>query len=400
MKKLLFSLLFISGAVTSLGAHAAFSSVSCSGLAGASGCGACFQQTSPIYTCNPHQASCSKEMINSMSDTATNIAGWGKFMRQAYPGTIAMARVQNTTSWSAQNASSEMFELTPQFYSPAPAVGQKWYQLATSGYYGHYLPVGTSVKWTQLKSNGWIRPDIAQPGTSRTSPAYKVTFTPRLYINATEFIDHSQCVFFYVRFCGDGIKDSDRGEQCDDGNMNSGDGCSNICQPETTVNPVCNNLTVSPTSVINGGNITYTCTGTNVTSYSITARDANNNIVGSSTSAAGGLILPANPLGTYTISCFVNGQITTPSSCQKTVTNTTNPTPQIDIDKRDANNADLDGSIGNDTQTVTSGTAAVFKIRVTNNGTEDLRNIVPLWRSRTELCRKCHTPLEFPKYME
>jgi uncharacterized repeat protein (TIGR01451 family) len=315
-------------------------------------------------------------MINSMSDTATNIAGWGKFMRQAYPGTIAMARVQNTTSWSAQNASSEMFELTPQFYSPAPAVGQKWYQLATSGYYGHYLPVGTSVKWTQLKSNGWIRPDIAQPGTSRTSPAYKVTFTPRLYINATEFIDHSQCVFFYVRFCGDGIKDSDRGEQCDDGNMNSGDGCSNICQPETTVNPVCNNLTVSPTSVINGGNITYTCTGTNVTSYSITARDANNNIVGSSTSAAGGLILPANPLGTYTISCFVNGQITTPSSCQKTVTNTTNPTPQIDIDKRDANNADLDGSIGNDTQTVTSGTAAVFKIRVTNNGTEDLRNIV------------------------
>lgn len=46
-------------------------------------------------------------------------------MRQAYPGTIAMARVQNTTSWSAQNASSEMFELTPQFYSPAPAVGQK-----------------------------------------------------------------------------------------------------------------------------------------------------------------------------------------------------------------------------------------------------------------------------------
>ena len=246
--------------------------------------------------------------------------------------------------------------------------------------------------------------------------------------------------------------------------MNSGDGCSSVCQPEVT--PICNNLTVTPTSVVNGGSITYTCTGTNVSSYSIIARDPNNNIIASSTSAAGGLILPASPLGTYNISCFVNGQVSTPASCQKTVTNTTvvepvctnltvtptsvvnggnvtytcsgnnvtswsiqfsrpdgsifqtlttptgsvtipssptgiytakcfvngqtstpevcqktvtntpNPTPQIDIDKRDANSADLDGSIGNDTQTVTSGTAAVFKIRVTNNGTEDLRNLV------------------------
>ncbi len=246
--------------------------------------------------------------------------------------------------------------------------------------------------------------------------------------------------------------------------MNSGDGCSNTCQTEVT--PVCNNLTVTPTSVVNGGSITYTCTGTNVSSYSIVARNPNGTIIASSTSAAGGLILPASPIGTYSISCFVNGQVTTPASCQKTVENTTvnepictnltvtptsvvnggnvtytctgnnvssysvqfsrpdgtifqtlatqngsvtipatptgtytakcfvngqvttpatcqktventtNPQPQIDIDKRDANSADLDGSIGNDTQTVTSGTAAVFKIRVTNNGTEDLRNLV------------------------
>ena len=46
-------------------------------------------------------------------------------MRQVDPGTIAMARVQATTSWSAAEASSQMFELTTDFFTPAPAVGQK-----------------------------------------------------------------------------------------------------------------------------------------------------------------------------------------------------------------------------------------------------------------------------------
>nr|MDD3720246.1 hypothetical protein [Candidatus Gracilibacteria bacterium] len=51
-------------------------------------------------------------------------------------------------------------------------------------------------------------------------------------------------------------------------------------------------------------------------------------------------------------------------------------TPLIQIDKRDANPDDLDGNIGNDTQTVNIGSGAIFKIRVTNNGTESLKNLV------------------------
>ncbi len=50
-------------------------------------------------------------------------------------------------------------------------------------------------------------------------------------------------------------------------------------------------------------------------------------------------------------------------------------TPLITIDKRDNNPSDLDSTTGNDTQTVNTGSDAVFKIRVTNNGTEDLKNI-------------------------
>jgi len=87
-----------------------------------------------------------------------------------------------------------------------------------------------------------------------------------------------------VRFCGDGVTDTDRGEQCDDGNMNSGDGCSNICQTETAT-PVCTGLTVSPTTLTNGGMITYTCTGTNVSSYSIIAKNPSGAIIASATSA-------------------------------------------------------------------------------------------------------------------
>lgn len=295
----------------------------------------------------------------------------------------------------------------------------------------------------------------------------RIEYIPRLYYSATSFINHKQCIFYYVRFCGDGTIDTDRGEQCDDGNMNSGDGCSNICQTET-VTPVCTGLTVSPTTLTNGGMITYTCSGTNATSYSIIAKNPSGTIVASATNAVGSLTLPATPTGTYNVECYINNQVSTPDICKKTVTNTTveppvctgltvtpnsltngggvnytctgtnvtsysvaftkpdgsalqtlstatgsvtipatptgtytarcyvnnqgyaldvctktivnngnTVTPQVHIDKRDANPADLDGVFGgNDSQTVYSGNAAVFKIRVTNTGTEDLKNIV------------------------
>lgn len=59
------------------------------------------------------------------------------------------------------------------------------------------------------------------------------------------------------------------------------------------------------------------------------------------------------------------------ATCQTTVT------PSIQIDKRDANPADLDWIIWtNDSQTVNVWSGATFRIRVTNNWTESLRNLV------------------------
>jgi len=33
--------------------------------------------------------------------------------------------------------------------------------------------------------------------------------------------------------CGDGVLETGQGEQCDDGNFSSGDGCSNMCEVES-----------------------------------------------------------------------------------------------------------------------------------------------------------------------
>lgn len=50
--------------------------------------------------------------------------------------------------------------------------------------------------------------------------------------------------------------------------------------------------------------------------------------------------------------------------------------PRINVIKRDANTEDIDGNVGgNDSQTVTQGSGAVFQIIVANTGEEDLKNI-------------------------
>ena len=237
-------------------------------------------------------------------------------------------------------------------------------------------------------------------------------------------MDHVQCEYIFPRFCGDGTKDTDKGEICDDGNMNNGDGCNNVCQPEvvnltcdnlsitpatltqsggtitatcdgtnetqykfilkqgaTVVNtigyqnsnqttfsipantgtsgkpysvecqvknanesdktsaacmksltvpgtePICLNLSVTPTSVTSGGNITYSCSANNATSYSVVVKNPDNSTFQSFTSETGSFTVPANPAGSYSVACYINGQTSTPSSCQKTVTNTVPESP-------------------------------------------------------------------------
>lgn len=69
---------------------------------------------------------------------------------------------------------------------------------------------GTSLKWLQMKTTGWLRAEEVTQSASTTLPAFRVAYTPRLYSNATTYTDHRQCVFYYVRFCGDGNPEAER----------------------------------------------------------------------------------------------------------------------------------------------------------------------------------------------
>ncbi|MCB9807424.1 hypothetical protein H6768_06175 [Candidatus Peribacteria bacterium] len=93
---------------------------------------------------------------------------------------------------------------------------------------------------------------------------------------------------------------------------------------------MCTDLSITPTSVTNGGNVTYTCSGNNVSSYSVVFAKPDGTVLQSLTTQNGTVTIPATPTGTYTAKCYVNGQVSTPSACQKTVTNTTVNNPTCD----------------------------------------------------------------------
>ena len=103
------------------------------------------------------------------------------------------------------------------------------------------------------------------------------------------------------------------------------------CQKTVSNNEsLCTGLTVTPPSVVNGGNVSYSCTGNNVSSYSVIFKKPDGTTLQSFTTSTGSVAIPATPLGTYSAQCYVNGQTTTPAECTKTVSNNTVITPTCD----------------------------------------------------------------------
>lgn len=413
----------------------------------ASGCSYCFTASGKPYENDGITSS------DRWSNTSTN--QWQYLWVGAGRYSVGITEL-NSSSWNQSDTLSNMYEI-PLVSGTAGGVP-----------YVFYYP-GESSTWIRTKSGQFFRFVNHGSATSRNTPLFRIAYTMQVTPQTPngpygDSETHKQCTFVYGRWCGDGVIDTDKGEQCDSGANNGTGTCTSTCQNQVAS---CTNLSVTPTSVTNGGTVTYTCTGNNATSYSIVAKRPDGTTLTSSTSAAGSIILPATPTGTYTVSCYVNGQVTTPASCEKTVTNnttvtpvctglsvsptsltdggnvgytctgtnvssysvvfskpdgttlqsfstatgtatipatptgtytarcyvngqTTTPaicektitnngttvTPAVLITKTDANNADLDGNIGgNDSQTVYTGNSAVFRIRVTNTGTEDLKNI-------------------------
>ena len=143
--------------------------------------------------------------------------------------------------------------------------------------------------------------------------------------------NHIQCAFVFPKWCGDGTLDSDKSEQCDDGNMTSGDGCSNTCTTEASLS--CTNLTLSPTTLTkNGGSLTATCAASvsSGTQYKLVLKQGATTLetidYQSLATKTFAYTLPANGSvvdKTYSVECFVkNGAQTniTSAACNKNIT--------------------------------------------------------------------------------
>lgn len=140
------------------------------------------------------------------------------------------------------------------------------------------------------------------------------------------------------------------------------------------VEPVCNSLTVTSDS----GNVaftsSFTCAWTEVDTYKILVKDSSWAVLQSINSNVWQYNFTTS--GSYSVECYMNEKTTTEDACKKTITANSNVEPKIAIDKVDANaSLDKDWVIWNDTQTLVLWDKAVFKIRVTNNWTESLKEI-------------------------
>ncbi len=225
----------------------------------------------------------------------------------------------------------------------------------------------------ELSKATWIKSYYYYPYTSWVLSPIQ-TFIPDQTTRNWGTIKYhpDECHNFTFAFCWDWIQDLSHSESCDDGNNINWDGCSATCKKETV--STCNSLIANPNSWNTPLTSTFTCSASNASSYRI-------NIYSGST-----IINTINTrtwsytftnTWSYTARCTINWNITS-NACLAWITVwwIITPTPDIQIDKRDANPADLDWVIWNDTQTVRVSSWAIFRIRATNNYTESLRNIV------------------------
>ena len=249
--------------------------------------------------------------------------------------------------------------------------------------YVHLFNAGTSERFLETQPGKGIRlQSVATDTVSPNEPAFKFTFISnyRTYDGSIgELEEHTECIFYKPNYCGDGILDTSNGETCDpsdpDATGHGTGGCdTNTCQPIEA--PTCNALTVTPVSGENPLTSTVTCEGYKVNTFEIDCGNGDTPLTGNGSGIGTQQFnhtCTYTEEGSFTPVCTINGTITN-NSCQGNV-QVKNPTPSITIDKRDANTADLDGNVGNDTQTVENGALAAFRITVTNNGGEGLTNV-------------------------
>jgi len=106
-------------------------------------------------------------------------------------------------------------------------------------------PSNSSWIWAQMKSGSAITRNTIPTGVDYNSPAYVVKFITKSNIKENGVLSpdhgvtHIGCAYYFIKApvtsnCGNGIRELN--EQCDDGNQNNFDGCTNTC-----TFPICGN---------------------------------------------------------------------------------------------------------------------------------------------------------------
>jgi hypothetical protein len=115
--------------------------------------------------------------ISGIAFEARNRTGINTAIYQVEPCHISMARTKfSKTEWRrATLSSSELFELTTFFFTPAKSGGEQGYQFAqSSGRYMNFLPSGALLPIIQMKKGGWIMMSKGGENEEVSRPVYAV----------------------------------------------------------------------------------------------------------------------------------------------------------------------------------------------------------------------------------
>lgn len=168
----------------------------------------------------------------------------------------------------------------------------------------------TRTNWTRNSYDFWIR--------------YTLWYD---YDNTWKNINkHTECVYYSISWCGDGVLDTGYGEKCDPNDPDKKWWWSGWCD-QVSCSPVnsaisCDVLSVSPSSGYAPMTSNFVCNATWANKYTIKVKDSNWTILSTINSDKGSYTF--SNTWNYNVECVINDDITGPA-CAKPVTVTKPP---------------------------------------------------------------------------
>lgn len=204
---------------------------------GLSGCGAENAGSDPegevVGSSSQALTQCRDERLNVSGATASSSES------ASFPASYAIDG-SATTRWSSVFADRQWIQLDLGRSSAVTRVVLRWEHAAAKGYtlsIGDDASQPSKIIYTETQGNGGVDTLTIPQGSNPAGRYLRLTSTERATgfgISLFEIEVYGDVFWNCVRVCGDG--DLDTFEQCDDGNVRNGDGCSSNCSLELSCN--------------------------------------------------------------------------------------------------------------------------------------------------------------------